>query len=334
MSEQRAGTASRRGEMNPARRHGDERAAAASRDEATRQFEVRRFFDLLIVTAMITMLIDVIASISSGSLRWFAPVIVGGLFGAWLAVGPRRAIDHGDVIAIVSRVAIVVIAWILVVALFQPFLALALVPAYLVPVAMVLPYLEGRRLRLVMGVAWVAAIASMWSSLLPDDAAPAVVETIVRGGGPRHGDRGRLHRPEPGGRGPQGLGSRVPPAVPAVIGPRRVDRSRGARPACRAAPRRGDRVRRLRHPRARSQTPGGLPRSGRIPSSVRCETAPESIAARPMLERVASDQAPVVIDVSDEQADPLERDRLRALGRTTMLLLPLTAGSARSGSPS
>ena len=55
------------------------------------------------------------------------------------------------------------------------------------------------------------------------------------------------------------------------------------------------------------------------------ETAPESIAARPMLARVANDQASSVIDVADEQADPLERDRLRALGRTTMLLLPLTA---------
>jgi diguanylate cyclase (GGDEF)-like protein len=50
-----------------------------------------------------------------------------------------------------------------------------------------------------------------------------------------------------------------------------------------------------------------------------------------MLARVAGDQAPVVIDVSDEQADPLERDRLRTLGRRAMLLLPLTAGERSVG---
>ena len=130
------------GETNPAQRLGDERAAAPSPDEATQRVEVRRFLNLLIATALVTMLVDGIASIAIGSPRWFGPVIVGGLFGAWLAAGPRRAVDHENVEAIVTRVAIVLIAWILAVALFQPFLALALAPAYLVPIAFALPYLE------------------------------------------------------------------------------------------------------------------------------------------------------------------------------------------------
>ncbi len=324
MSEQRAGAASRRGEMNLARRQDDERAAAARRDEATQRFEVRRFLSLLIVTAMITMLIDVIASIAIGSPRWFAPVIVGGLVGGWLAAGPRRAIDHGNVQAIVSRVAIVVIAWILVVALFQPFLALALVPAYLVPVAMGLPYLEGRRLRLVMGLAWVAAIGSMLVHLLPDDAAPAVVETIVEVA-----------------------------ALVTVIGVVFIVLNRGA-VTLKASGREFRRLFQLSSDLAETTDPGVLgglvarhlaeatgfddcviyalaPDTGQLapfgshPIERSLETDPESIATRPMLARVARDQASSVIDVADEQADPLERDRLRALGRTTMLLLPLTA---------
>ncbi len=165
---------------NPAKRYEDERTAAASADDATQRVEVRRLLNLLIVTAAITMLIDGIASIAISSPRWFAPVIVGGLFGTWLAVGPRRAVDHGNIEAIVNRVAIAVIAWILVVTLFQPFLGLAMAPAYLVPIAAATPYLEGRRLRLVMGLAWAAAVASMLIHLLPDDSsAPAAVQTVV-----------------------------------------------------------------------------------------------------------------------------------------------------------
>ena len=252
-------------------------------------------------------------------------MIVGGLFGAWIAAGPRRAIDHGNVEAIVSQVAIVLIAWILVVALFQPFLAPALAPAYLVPVAIGLPYLEGRRLRLVMGLAWAAAVGSMLVHLLPDDApAPAVVETIVE-----------------------------VVALATVIGVVFIVLYRAAE-GLKASGREFRRLFRLSSDLAESTDPGVLgglvtrhlaeatgfddcviyalaPETERLapfgsyPAARSLQTAPESIAARPMLARVASDQAPIVIDGSDEQADPLERDRLRALGRTTMLLLPLTA---------
>ena len=311
--------------MNPARRHDDEGAVAASRDDATRRFEVRRFLNLLIATALTTMLVDGIASIVIGSPRWFGPVIVGGSVGAWIAAGPRRAVDDEDVEAIVNRVAIVVIAWIFVAVLFQPFLAFALAPAYLVPVAFGLPYLEGRRLRLVMGLAWAAATGSMLVHLLPDDAsAPAVVETIVE-----------------------------VVALVTVIGVVFVVLYRSSE-GLKASGREFRRLFQLSSDLAESTDPGVLgplvarhlaeatgfddcviyalaPDGERLapfgshPIERSLETAPESIALRPLLARVAHDQAPIIIDVSDEPADPLERDRLRVLGRTTMLLLPLSA---------
>ncbi len=46
---------------------------------------------------------------------------------------------------------------------------------------------------------------------------------------------------------------------------------------------------------------------------------------RPALARVARDGARILIDVADDNADTLERDRLRSIGRTTMLLMPLVA---------
>ncbi len=312
-------------ETRPAERYADERAAPAIPDEATQRAEVRWFLDLLIITALVTMLIDGIPAIAIDIPRWFGPVIVGGLFGAWLAAGPRRAIDHEQVDVIVNRVAIVLIAWILAVTLFQPFLALALAPAYLVPVALGLPYLEGRRLRLVMGFAWAAAVGSMLIHLLPDDSSiPAALITLVEVA-----------------------------ALSVVIGVIFFVLYRSAE-GLKASGREFRRLFELSSDLAETTDAGVLgelvarhlaeatgfddcviyalaPETGRFapfgshPVERSLETDPESLAQRPLLARVANDQAPMVIDVSDEQADPSERDRLRVLGRRAMLLLPLTA---------
>jgi diguanylate cyclase (GGDEF)-like protein len=313
------------GETTPASRYEDDRAAAASPEEATQRVEVRRFLNLLIASALISVVVDGIAAIAVNSPRWFGPVIVGGLFAAWVAVGPRRAVDHGNVEAIVDRVAIVLIAWILAAALFQPFLAFALTPAYLVPIAFALAYLEGRKLRLIMGLAWVAAVCTTLVHLLPDDSsAPAAVKTIVE-----------------------------LVVLGVVIGVVFIVLYRSAE-GLKASGREFRRLLELSSDLAETTDPGVLgglvarhlaaatgfddcviyalaPETGRLapfgshPVERSLETAPESIAQRPMLERVARDRAPIVIDVSDKRADPLERDRLRALGRMAMLLLPLTA---------
>ncbi len=312
-------------ETSPAKRREDERSVAASPDDAIQRVEVRQFINLLIVTALVTMLIDGIPAIAIDIPRWFGPVIVAGLFATWLAAGPRRAIDHEPVDVIVSRVAIVLIAWILAVALFQPFLALALAPAYLVPVALGLPYLEGRKLRLVMGSAWAAAVGSALLHLLPDDSSvPAALTTLVE-----------------------------IVALSVTIGVVFIVLYRSAE-GLKASGREFRRLFQLSSDLAETTDAGVLGElvarhlaeatgfddcviyalaadGGRLvpfgshPVERSLEAAPEPLAKRPMLERVANDQAPIVIDVSDERADPLERDRLRVLGRRAMLLLPLSA---------
>jgi diguanylate cyclase (GGDEF)-like protein len=55
------------------------------------------------------------------------------------------------------------------------------------------------------------------------------------------------------------------------------------------------------------------------------ETDTGALMGRPMLQRVISERAPMIVDVVNEHADPAERAHLRSLDRTVMLLLPLVA---------
>ncbi len=312
-------------ETNPAKRREDERAATPSPDEAIQRVEVRRFLNLLIAADGIGMVIDGIASIAISNPRWFGPVIVGGLFAAWLAAGPRRAVDHENLEALVNRVASVTIAWILATSLFQPFLVLALAPAYLLPIAAAIRYLEGGKLRHVMGLAWAAAVGSLLVHLLPDDStASAAVETPVElvvlvvvigvvfivlywsaeGLKASGQEFRRLFALS------SDLAETTDPGVLGQLVARHLAEATGYDDCVIYA---------------LAPDTGRLVPFGSHPVERSLETAPESIAQRPMLERVADDQAPIVIDVSDEQADPLERDRLQVLGRVTMLLMPLIA---------
>ena len=311
--------------MSPVRHDLGRTGAAASPDEATQRFEVQRFLGLMIATAMTTMVIDGIASIVIGSLRWFGPVVVGGLFGAWLAAGPRRALAHEDIEGIIHRVAIVTIAWIFAVVLFQPFLALALVPAYLVPVAAAIPYLERRKLGTVMGLGWAAAVGSVLVHLVPDaSSAPAAVETIVELVAlatvigvvfivlyrSAEGLKASGHEFRRLFQLSSDLAETTDPAVLGGLVARHLAEATGF----------DDCVIYALAPDGERLAPFGS-----HPVERSLETAPESIALRPLLERVARDRVPIAIDVSDEQADPSERDRLRGLGRMAMLLMPLVA---------
>jgi len=76
---------------------------------------------------------------------------------------------------------------------------------------------------------------------------------------------------------------------------------------------------------ALSTETGRLTPFGSYPELRSAVTEPESLMERPILERVIHDRLRVVVDAASEQADPTERARLGALGRRTMLLLPLVA---------
>jgi diguanylate cyclase (GGDEF)-like protein len=312
-------------ETSPVSRPQDQPSAAASPDEATQRDEVRRFLNLLIIATLTGGLFDGIAAIVIDNPRWFLTVIVAAVLATWLAVVPRRAIDRKNIGAVVTRIAIVLTGAIVVVAFVQPFLALVLAPATLLPIALGLPYLAGRSLRHLMGSAWAAAVVMIIASLLPDAAVhSSAVVTIVQMW-----------------------------ALTVVIGLVFFLLYRSAE-GLKASGREFRRLFQLSSDLAETTDAGVLGElvarhlaeatgfddcviyalaadGGRLvpfgshPVERSLEAAPEPLAKRPMLERVANDQAPIVIDVSDERADPLERDRLRVLGRRAMLLLPLSA---------
>ena len=314
-----------RAESSPATRPEDARAASASPDEATQQVEVRRFINLLIVSSLIGGGVDTIAAIAINNPRWFVTTIVAVAVSIRLRAISRRAIERGNIETVVSHVAIVLTAALVAIALAQPILALVLAPATMLPVALGLPYLAGRPLRHLMISAWAATIVILLASLLPDDAAiPTQVATLLR------------------------LWT-----LATVIGLVFFLLYRSAE-RIKASGREFRRLFQLSSDLAETTDPGVLgglvarhlaeamgfddcviyalaPATGRFapfgshPVERSMETDPESLAMRPVLERAARDRAPIVINVSDEQADPLERDRLRTLGRQALLLLPLTA---------
>ncbi len=166
---------------NPANRYDDERAAAASPDQETQRDEVRWFLNLLIVATVTGGAVDAIAAIAVNAPRWFATVILAAVFAIWLAAGPRRAVDRQSIETVISQVAIVLTGALVVIVLVQPFLALVLAPATMLPVALGLPYLAGRSLRHLMASGWAATVVILLISLLPDDAAvPGAVVTFVQ----------------------------------------------------------------------------------------------------------------------------------------------------------
>ncbi len=311
-------------ETSPAEGSADERAAAASPDEAIQRVEVRRFIRLLIVTTVVGGAMDTIAAIVINNPRWFGTTILAVATSVWLAAYPLRAVDRKNIETVVGQVAIVLTGTLIAVAVIQPFLALVLAPATMLPVALGLPYLAGRSLRHLMLSAWAATVVVALASLLPDDAAPAAVETFVR-----------LW------------------ALATVIGLVFFLLYRSSE-SLKASGREFRRLFKLSSDLAEATDPGVLgelvarhlveatgfddcviyalaPDTGRPapfgshPIERSLATDLESLAKRSVLERVTSDRAPILIDASDEQADPSERDRLRRLGRRTMLLLPLIA---------
>lgn len=76
---------------------------------------------------------------------------------------------------------------------------------------------------------------------------------------------------------------------------------------------------------------GQLAPFGSHPIERSLETDVASLAERPMLGHVIHDRQRFVVNADDEQADPMERGRLQALGRRVMLLLPLIAQSGPVG---
>ena len=82
---------------------------------------------------------------------------------------------------------------------------------------------------------------------------------------------------------------------------------------------------------SRALETGRLSPFGSYPAERSMKTDAESLATRPMLQRVVNERAHFTVDVVNEHADPAERAHLSRLGRSVMLLLPLVAHADQVG---
>jgi len=294
-------------------------------DEANQRDQFRKFLDVTTVAGGGFGAALVVVGAVYGDLRAMAAGAVVAAVVIWIQVFPRRTLGRRSFEPAVVRVAVALIAAILSVAILLPYTAFAAAMALLMPVSAALPYLSMRGLRGLMILAWAAMITTAAAGFIPADTrlppivadsvrllgltlAAGVVLFLLHQSSERLKDSGREFR-----RLFQlscDLAETTEPAVLGQLVARHLAEATGF----------DDCVIYALAPET-----GRLAPFGSYPVERSLETNPESVAERPMLGRVIHDRERMVIDVADERAEPVERARLRALGRRVMLLLPLVA---------
>jgi len=294
-------------------------------DEATQRAEVDQAIRLFVAAAVAFGLTQIASGVVLDSRRALVSGFLFVALAAWLTVVPRRALNRRPVASVIGSVAVAITVVLVVAAPLQPFIAIAAATALVVPVAVALPYLEVRSLRRLMLLAWAAIILTGAAGFLPDDlAVPHPVAQFVRLWGLtlasglvlfllyRSSERlkassrefRRLFQLS------SDLAETTEPAVLGEIVARHLAEATGY----------DDCVIYALAPETGRLAPFGSHPVGRA-----LAMDAESLAERPMLGRVIHDRERIAIDAADERVDPTEQERLRALGREVMLLLPLVA---------
>lgn len=296
-----------------------------SPDEAVQRHQVRRLLDVLITAAAAGAAISGVQAIASGTSRAWAASIVLGAFAAWLIAFPRRVLDRRQVETLIIQVAFAFTVVLFSFALLQPPSALVMATALLIPIAAALPFVEVASLRRLMVLAWAGITATTLVGFLPlDPGAAAVPVALLHFVGLSlvsavvlfllyHSNENLRASSREFRRLFQLSSDLADTTEPGVLGEliaRHLAEATGFE----------DCVIYAITPGANRLAPFGSHPAGRA-----LEAEPESLVERPQLARVIHDRARVVIDASDERADPAERARLESLGRRVMLLLPLVA---------
>ena len=299
-------------------------------DEATQRHHVRRLLDLLTAIALISCVF--IASQAVSNLQWrsWAVVIALGVFALVLHFWARRILTDGRVESAVTVMALASAALIFTTSLVSPGGALIAATGLLIPVTAAVPYLDVKWLRRVMVIAWVASAATAAASLLPDPVPMSSEADLSRLWGTvvisglvlflLYQSTERLRASSREFSRLFSLSSDLAEAAdPGVLGDlvaRHLAEATGM----------DDCVLYSRDPET-----GRLSPFGSYPVERSMKTDAESLATRPMLQRVVNERAHFTVDVVNEHADPAERAHLSRLGRSVMLLLPLVAHADQVG---
>ena len=298
--------------------------APLSPDEATQRDQVRRILDVLTGAAALSGTLVAVEAVFSGNWRSWAIAIVLAAYAVLLVVWPRRVLASGRIELAVTVMALGSTAIIFGTAVIAPSGALIAATALLIPITAAVPYLEVKSLRRLVLIAWAASIATAAASQLPDPSAALGDPALPRiwGSAVVYGlvlyllyqSSERLKASSREFRRFFSLSSDLAEAAdPGLLGDliaRHLAEATGL-----------DDCVIYQY----SKDTGRLSPFGSQPVERSLQTAAESLDKRPMLGRVIHDQAQVIVDVGDEQADAGERARLNSLGRKFMLLLPLVA---------
>ncbi len=301
-------------------------------DDATQRDQVRRLLAIVCLGGLTGALFLIVGGILTGNVRWWigAVLLVGAA--SWVAAFPRRTVDHTNIATVITQVVVVVSAALISLAILEPHFASVMATAMLLPIAIALPYLESGLLRRLVLLSSAAMLAAALAGFLPDahPGTSAVVMGLMRFGGllivlgavvfVMHQSAVRL---KASGREfsrlfglSADLAETSDPSVLGEITARHLAAAIGF----------DDCVLYAIEPET-----GRLVPFGSSPVERALETRPESVAERPVLQRVIRDRAHALVDVADAQGDPDGQACLRRLGRSVMLVLPLVAPTGPVG---
>ena len=293
---------------------------------------VRRTLDLLIAGAAVSGVAESGWALVMGRTSYLVAALLFWCASVWILAFPRRWVGRDEVARVIERVVLVAIGVLVAVALLQPFLAVVVATAMLLPILLALPYLDGQRQWRLAAIVGVAAIVAATAMFLPEHTTASTdgLEELIR------------------------LTSiLLVLAVEVIVIYQSSERLK-------ASSREFGRLFDLSAELAKTTDPetlGGVvaqhladaisfddcvissldPQTGRLvplgsyPVMRAREAPPGSLAARPILSRLAGETTPLIIDVGREPAGSAERVRLEAADREMMILLPLVALAGPSG---
>ncbi len=301
-------------------------------DEAATRGQIRRSLDVLIVGAAVSGVAECAWALIVGRTSFLFAALLFWCAGAWILAFPRRWVGRDEVAGIITGVVLVVSATLVGVAFLQPFLALEVVTAMLLPILLATPYLDGRRLQRLAVLVAVAAIAAAMASFLPEEttvSTDGLVEIIrmlslflvlgavvivvyqwserLKASSREFGRLVDLSTQLARTSDPEALGTMLAQHLADAIG---FD----------------DCVISMLDAES-----GRLVPLGSYPVMRARETPPGSLSTRPILSRLASEASHLIVDVGREPAGSAERVRLEADDREVMILLPLVALAGPSG---
>lgn len=298
-----------------------------SPDEVSPRGQIKLFIHTLSAAALMFGFAEIGAGVVFGNNRALitATVVIG--LAVWLQVVARPALDRVSisVSSVVVKVAIGVMIVVLAASIAQPFLGLVAAITILIPIAVALPLIEGQSLRQLLALAWAAILATGALGISSkDDSLPPVIAAGVQllGVGLASGIVLLLLYQSSTSLKASGrefrhllklsadLAETTEPAVLGNLAAKHLAEAVGF-DEC------------IIH--AFATETGRFAPFGSHPADRALAVAPGRVEDRPMLGRVVYDHERLMIDVADEKADPAERRRLRELGYSVCLFLPLVA---------